>query len=61
VNASELAKHLSSRFPVTQKTILEWAKRGLIPRLPVPRRPVLFDVAEVEVAISERNSLAVGR
>jgi predicted site-specific integrase-resolvase len=47
INARELATHLG----VTPETILAWGRRGLIPCLRVSRRPVLFDLAEVEQAL----------
>jgi hypothetical protein len=48
------AKGLSAKLRVTPATVLSWARRGWIPCLRAGRRPVLFDLAEVEQALKER-------
>ncbi|MGF1582778.1 MAG: helix-turn-helix domain-containing protein [Gemmataceae bacterium] len=48
------AKELANKFQVTPATILAWARRGWIPSLRAGRRPVLFNVQEVEKALRER-------
>lgn len=53
------AKDLAGRLRVTPATVLTWARRGLIPCLRATRRPVLFDLAEVERALKERASSRV--
>jgi hypothetical protein len=50
------ARGLAPKLRVTPATILGWARRGWIPCLRAGRRPVLFDVAEVERALKERAS-----
>jgi hypothetical protein len=45
---------LAARLRVTPATVLAWARRGWIPCLRAGRRPVLFDLAEVERALKER-------
>lgn len=48
------AKELSARLRVTRATIHAWHRRGWIPCLRAGRRPVLFDLDAVEVALRER-------
>jgi hypothetical protein len=48
------ARCLAERLRVTAATVLAWARRGWIPCLRAGRRPVLFDVAEVERTLRER-------
>jgi hypothetical protein len=48
------ARGLAAKLHVTPATILTWARRGWIPCLRAGRRPVLFDLAEVERALKER-------
>ena len=50
LNAAELAE----RLRVTTATVHAWHRRGLIPGLRASRRPVLFDMPEVEKALRER-------
>ncbi|MCI0463307.1 MAG: hypothetical protein L0Z62_40690 [Gemmataceae bacterium] len=45
---------LAMKLCVTRATVLTWARRGWIPCLRAGRRPVLFDVAEVERALKAR-------
>jgi hypothetical protein len=45
---------LAAKLCVTRATILTWARRGWIPCLRAGRRPVLFDLAEVERALKDR-------
>ncbi len=45
------ARNLASKLGVTPATILAWARRGQIPYLRAGRRPVLFDVTDVERAM----------
>lgn len=49
------ARGLAAKLCVTPATVLAWARRGLIPRLRAGRRPVLFDLADVERALKERG------
>jgi hypothetical protein len=48
------ARGLATKLSVTPATVLAWARRGWIPCLRAGRRPVLFDLAEVERALKER-------
>jgi hypothetical protein len=48
------ARGLAAKLRVTPATVLTWARRGWIPCLRAGRRPVLFDLAEVERALKER-------
>jgi hypothetical protein len=48
------ARDLAAKLRVTPATVLTWARRGWIPCLRAGRRPVLFDLAEVERALKER-------
>jgi hypothetical protein len=48
------ARDLAAKLSVTPATVLAWARRGWIPCLRAGRRPVLFDLAEVERALKER-------
>ena len=48
------ARDLAERLRVTSATVLTWARRGWIPCLRAGRRPVLFDLAEVEIALRKR-------
>jgi predicted site-specific integrase-resolvase len=48
------ARELGKRFGVTPATIHAWHRRGWIPCLRAGRRPVLFDLAEVEEALRKR-------
>lgn len=48
------ARALAARLRVTPATVLAWARRGWVPSLRAGRRPVLFDLAEVERALKER-------
>jgi hypothetical protein len=48
------ARALATKLCVTPATVLTWARRGWIPCLRAGRRPVLFDVAEVECALKDR-------
>jgi hypothetical protein len=48
------ARGLATKLRVTPATVLTWARRGWIPCLRAGRRPVLFDLAEVEKALKER-------
>jgi predicted site-specific integrase-resolvase len=48
------ARDLGARLGVTPATVLAWARRGWIPCLRAGRRPVLFELPEVERALKER-------
>jgi hypothetical protein len=48
------ARGLAVRLRVRPATVLTWARRGWIPCLRAGRRPVLFDLAEVERALKDR-------
>ena len=48
------ARQLAERLRVTPATIHAWHRRGLIPGLRATRRPVLFELAEVEAALRAR-------
>jgi predicted site-specific integrase-resolvase len=48
------ARSLAKRLRVKPATVLTWARRGWIPCLRAGRRPVLFDLAEVERTLKER-------
>jgi excisionase family DNA binding protein len=48
------ARQLAERLRVTHQTILTWARQGKIPCLRASRRPVLFDLHAVEIALKER-------
>ena len=48
------ARDLAAKLRVTPATVLTWARRGWIPCLRAGRRPVLFDLAEVERALKDR-------
>jgi hypothetical protein len=48
------ARGLAAKLRVTPATVLTWARRGWIPCLRAGRRPVLFDMAEVERALKDR-------
>jgi hypothetical protein len=48
------ARGLAAKLRVAPATVLAWARRGWIPCLRAGRRPVLFDLAEVERALKER-------
>jgi hypothetical protein len=49
------ARSLATLLCVMPATVLTWARRGWIPCLRAGRRPVLFDLAEVERALKERG------
>ena len=51
LTANELAK----RLRVTAYTIHAWQRQGRIPCLRASRRPVLFDLIEVEEALRQRS------
>ncbi len=55
------AKELAIRFRVTPATIHAWRRRGWIPCLRAGRRPVLFDVSEVEQTLRERAAFKGAR
>jgi hypothetical protein len=48
------ARCLADKLSVTPATVLAWARRGWIPCLRAGRRPVLFDLAEVERVLKDR-------
>jgi hypothetical protein len=48
------ARGLAAKLRVTPETVLAWARRGWIPCLRAGRRPVLFDLEEVERVLRER-------
>ena len=48
------AKELADWCKVTRETIHAWHRRGWIPCLRAGRRPVLFDLNEVEDALRKR-------
>ena len=48
------AKQLAGLLKVTLPTIHAWHRRGWIPCLRAGRRPVIFDVVEVEKALRKR-------
>jgi hypothetical protein len=48
------ARSLADKLCVTPATVLTWARRGWIPCLRAGRRPVLFDLDEVERTLKER-------
>jgi phage terminase Nu1 subunit (DNA packaging protein) len=48
------ALDLAERLRVKPATVLAWARRGWIPCLRAGRRPVLFDLAEVQKVLKER-------
>ena len=50
LTAAELAHHLK----VKTETIREWHRRGIIPAMRASRRPILFDLMQVEQALRER-------
>lgn len=50
VNATDLAE----RLKVTPATVHTWHRRGWIPGYRAGRRPVLFDVLEVRIALRQR-------
>lgn len=47
------ARTLAIKLGVTPATVLAWARRGQIPCLRAGRRPVLFNLTEVERALKE--------
>jgi hypothetical protein len=49
------ARGVAARLGVTPATVLAWARRGWVPCLRAGRRPVLFDIGEVERALGERG------
>jgi hypothetical protein len=49
------ARDLAVKLRVTRATVLSWARRGWIPCLRAGRRPVLFDLVEVERALKQRG------
>lgn len=48
------AQEVADRYRVKVTTVHAWHRRGWIPCLRAGRRPVLFDLAEVEQALRER-------
>jgi hypothetical protein len=48
------ARGLAAKLGVTPATVLAWARRGWIPCLRAGRRPVLFDLTDVERVLKER-------
>jgi predicted site-specific integrase-resolvase len=50
------AKGLAAKLRVRTATVRSWARRGLIPCLRASRRPVLFDMDDVERALKERGA-----
>jgi DNA-binding transcriptional MerR regulator len=49
------ASELAAKLRVTPATVHAWHRRGWIPCLRASRRPVLFDLDEVEAAIRLRG------
>ena len=47
---------LAARYRVTVETIRAWARQGKIPSVRVGRRPLLFDLDEVDRCIRDRKS-----
>ncbi len=45
------AKELAPRLNVDHKTVLKWARNGILPRVVFTKRCVMFDVEECEKAI----------
>ena len=45
------SRELAARLGVNSKTVLRWAKQGLIPVMRPTKRTVLFDIPEVELAL----------
>lgn len=56
----QTAEELAPRFRVKPATIHAWRRRGLIPGIKATRRPVLYDLAEVEAALRTRGADDVG-
>lgn len=48
-------EELAERFAVSPRTIIEWAKAGLIPEVRLSHRIRRFDFAEVVTAVKERG------
>jgi excisionase family DNA binding protein len=55
VSENKTADEIATRYRVTRRTVLAWARRGLIPCIRATRRPVLFDPDEVEAAMKNRR------
>ena len=48
------ARRVAQRYDVTSETVRAWARRGWIPCRRAGRRPLLFDLAEVDAALRRR-------
>jgi len=53
------ARQLAQRLRVKPATVLAWERRGWIPKLQAGRKPVLFDLDAVEVALQQRAAANV--
>ena len=48
-------EELAERLTVSPRTVIEWAKTGMIPEVRLSRRVRRFDFAEVVAAVRERG------
>jgi excisionase family DNA binding protein len=52
------AEELAERLAVSERTVIEWARVGLIPEVRLSRRIRRFDFAEVVAAVREGHCAA---
>jgi hypothetical protein len=55
------AQIVAQQYGVTSETVRGWARRGWIPCRRAGRRPILFDMSEVDAALRRRARQEIRR